>query len=79
MTTDATPETELRELARTAAWGLVKGGDLDDAASAGKGVLALRLDILDAARRAGITIDLDGDGISPIYTRTDLDAWPTPS
>ncbi|WP_285185302.1 hypothetical protein [Rhodococcus sp. MEB041] len=63
--------TELSELARRAAWGLMKGGDLD-AMDSGKNTLLLRLDILEAAARAGIVVDLDEHGIGTIYTREEL-------
>ena len=56
-----------------AAWGLAKGGDLD-ARHAGKAALAQRLDILDAAERAGIVINLAEHGIGRIYTRAEVDA-----
>lgn len=62
---------ELTELARQAAWGLVKGGDLD-ASGDGRTTLLLRLDILDAAARAGIVIDPAEHGIGLIYTRDEL-------
>ncbi|MGB2720454.1 MAG: hypothetical protein WBC54_11960 [Rhodococcus sp. (in: high G+C Gram-positive bacteria)] len=66
---DAT--TELTELARQAAWGLMKGGDLDTSGD-GRTTLLLRLDILDAATRAGIVIDRAAHGIGLIYTRNEL-------
>lgn len=62
---------ELTELALQAAWGLTKGGDLDSLDS-GKKTLLLRLDILDAASRAGIVVDLAQHGIGTIYTREEL-------
>lgn len=64
---------ELTELARGAAWGLAKGGDLD-ARHARKAALAQRLDILEAAERAGIVINLAEHGIGRIYTRAEVDA-----
>lgn len=70
---DNTSTEELTELARGAAWGLAKGGDLD-ARHAGKAALTQRLDILDAAERAGIVINLREHGIGRIYTRTEVDA-----
>lgn len=70
---DNTSAEELTELARCAAWGLAKGGDLD-ARHAGKAALAQRLDILDAAERAGIVINLAEHGIGRIYTRAEVDA-----
>lgn len=66
---------ELTELARVSAWGLAKGGDLD-ARHAGKVALAQRLDILEAAERAGIFINLTEHGIGRIYTRAEVDALP---
>lgn len=72
MTSQSTAEAELAELARVAAWGLMKGGDLDVWGD-GKTALSLRLDILEAAERAGIRIDLDGEGIGRIYTRAEVD------
>lgn len=69
---DNTSTEELTELARCAAWGLAKGGDLD-ARHAGKAALAQRLDILDAAERAGIVINLAEHGIGRIYTRAEVD------
>lgn len=72
MTSKSTVETELAELARRAAWGLMKGGHLDMWED-GEKVLSLRLDILEAAERAGIRVDLIGEGIGKIYTRTDVD------
>jgi len=62
----------LAQLAWGAAWGLVKGGDLDSRAEVGDAALRIRLDILDAAASAGIHIDLDENGIGEIYTREDL-------
>lgn len=70
---DNTSTEELTELARGAAWGLAKGGDLD-ALHAGKAALTQRLDILDAAERAGIVINLAQQGIGRIYTREEVDA-----
>lgn len=70
---DNTCTEELTELARGAAWGLAKGGDLD-ALHAGKAALTLRLDILEAAERAGIVINLAEHGIGRIYSRTEVDA-----
>jgi hypothetical protein len=70
---DSTAEAELTELARQAAWGLMKGGDLD-MAYVGKAALNERLAILEAAERAGIVIDLDAEGIGTIYTRAEVDA-----
>lgn len=70
---DTTSTEELAELARGAAWGLAKGGDLD-ARHAGKVALTQRLDILDAAERAGIVINLAEHGIGRIYTRAEVDA-----
>jgi hypothetical protein len=72
MNSKTTAEGELAELARTAAWGLMKGGDLDTWTD-GKKALSLRLDILEAAERVGIRIDLDGEGIGRIYTRAEVD------
>ena len=68
-----TSTEELTELARGAAWGLAKGGDLD-ALHAGKAALNQRLDILEAAERAGIVINLAEHGIGRIYTRAEVDA-----
>lgn len=70
---DTTCTEELTELARGAAWGLAKGGDLD-ALHAGTAALAQRLDILEAAERAGIVINLAEHGIGKIYTRAEVDA-----
>ena len=70
---DTKSTEELTELARGAAWGLAKGGDLD-ARHAGKAALAQRLDILEAAERAGIVINLADHGIGRIYTRAEVDA-----
>jgi hypothetical protein len=70
---DSTPDAELAELARGAAWGLAKGGHLD-ALEDGKGVLVERVKILEAAERAGIYIDLQEHGIGAIYTRAEIDA-----
>jgi hypothetical protein len=72
---NSTPTAELAELARDAAWGLAKGGDLDSLDD-GKAALVGRLDILEAAERAGIHIDLDGHGIGTIYTRAEIDNLP---
>jgi hypothetical protein len=72
---NSTPAAELAELARDAAWGLAKGGDLDSLDD-GKAALVGRLDILEAAERAGIHIDLDGHGIGTIYTRAEIDNLP---
>lgn len=72
MTSKSTADAELAELARGAAWGLMKGGHLDTWED-GKTALSLRLDILEAAERAGIRIDLDGEGIGTIYTRAEVD------
>ena len=71
--TTSTSTEELTELARGAAWGLAKGGDLD-ARHAGKAALAQRLDILAAAERAGIVINLAEHGIGRIYIRAEVDA-----
>ncbi|ARE38127.1 hypothetical protein A0W34_32155 (plasmid) [Rhodococcus sp. BH4] len=68
---DAEATVQLSELARQAAWGLVKGGHLD-ALEDGKATLLLRLDILEAAASAGITIGLEHEGIGVIYTRDEL-------
>lgn len=68
-----TSTADLAELARGAAWGLAKGGDLD-ALDAGKAVLTERLNILEAAGRAGIVINLGEHGIGEIYTRAEIDA-----
>lgn len=68
-----TSTEELAELARGAAWGLAKGGDLDSLEE-GKAALSQRLDILDAAERAGLVINLDEHGIGEIYTRAEIDA-----
>jgi hypothetical protein len=57
---NSTPAAELAELARAAAWGLAKGGHLDSLED-GKGALVERLNVLEAAERAGIHIDLDGE------------------
>lgn len=70
---NGTPAAELAELARAAAWGLAKGGHLD-ALEDGKGTLVERLNILEAAERADIHIDLDEHGIGTIYTRAEIDA-----
>jgi hypothetical protein len=40
----------------------------------GKAALLERLDILEAAERAGIYIDLKEHGIGAIYTRAEIDA-----
>ncbi|MEZ0355447.1 hypothetical protein [Mycobacterium sp. SA01] len=72
MTSNSTAEAELAELARQAAWGLMKGGDLDTW-DEGKHALSLRLDILDAAKRAGIHINRAAAGIGEIYTRAEVD------
>lgn len=70
---ETTTATEaLTELARTAAWGLVKGGDLDNRSHDGDAALLVRLDILDAAAAAGIHINTDEHGIGEIYTRAEL-------
>lgn len=71
---DTTATEALRELARTAAWGLAKGGDLDSLAADGTAALLERLDILDAAAAAGIHIDLDEHGIGEIYSRAELES-----
>jgi hypothetical protein len=68
--TNSTPAAELGELARAAAWGLAKGGHLDSLED-GKGALVERLNILEAAERAGIYIDLDEPGTDAIYTGGD--------
>ncbi|MCV7375700.1 hypothetical protein H5P33_23540 [Mycolicibacterium arabiense] len=68
---NSTAEAELAELARGAAWGLAKGGDLDSWED-GKAALDLRLDIIEAAERAGIRIDLAKVGIGTIYTRAEV-------
>ncbi|MCM3897087.1 hypothetical protein ND991_17925 [Gordonia sputi] len=75
--TDATQE--LTELARRAAWGLAKGGDLDalGPGNSNREVLLERWDVLDAARRAGIEIDLDAHGIGEIYSREYLEGLVT--
>ncbi len=70
---NSTPAAELAELARAAAWGLAKGGHLD-AREDGKAALVERLNILEAAERAGIYIDLKDHGIGTIYTRAEIDA-----
>lgn len=72
MTSNSTAEAELAELARRAAFGLMKRGHLD-AWEDGKPALKLRLDILEAAERAGIRIDRKGEGIGDIYTRAEVD------
>lgn len=77
-TKDDTAAQELAELARGAAWGLAKGGDLDSSTD-GKAALLERLDILDAAKRAGIHIDLADHGIGRIYTRTEVESAATPT
>ncbi|MCZ9635318.1 hypothetical protein [Rhodococcus sp. BH5] len=64
--------TELTELARAAAWGLMKGGHLD-CIEDGRGVLLLRWDILDAAARVGIDIKREQEGIGAVYTRAELE------
>jgi len=53
--------TELTELARAAACGLMKGGHLD-CLEDGRGVLLLRWDVLDAAARAGIDLNRKQEG-----------------
>lgn len=63
---------EFAELARAAAWGLVKGGHLDSLDEVGSATLLLRHDILDAAARAGIHIDTEAEGIGAIYGRDEL-------
>ncbi|WP_156666031.1 hypothetical protein [Rhodococcus qingshengii] len=68
---DAEATVQLTELARQAAWGLVKGGHLD-ALGDGKATLLLRWDILEAAAKAGVTVDLKNEGIGVIYTRDEL-------
>jgi hypothetical protein len=73
MSETSTAAEVLANLAWGAAWGLVKGGDLDSRGELGDAVLRLRLDILDAAASAGIHIDLVEHGIGEIYTREDLD------
>lgn len=73
MSETITATEALTELARSAAWGLVKGGDLDSLREVGDAALRIRLDILDAAASAGIHIDLDDHGIGEIYTREELD------
>jgi hypothetical protein len=70
---NSTPAAELAELARAAAWGLAKGGHLDSLED-GRAVLVERLNILDAAERAGIYIDLKEHGIGAVYTRAEIDA-----
>ncbi|PND54135.1 hypothetical protein CRM90_29735 [Mycobacterium sp. ENV421] len=70
---DNVSSAELAELARAAAWGLAKGGDLDSLED-GRAALTQRLDILDAAERAGIVIDLSEHGIGTIYTRAEIEA-----
>lgn len=72
MSETTTAAEALAQLAWGAAWGLVKGGDLDSRAEVGDAALLIRLDILDAAASAGIHIDLDENGIGEIYTREDL-------
>ncbi|WP_301123510.1 hypothetical protein [Mycolicibacterium fortuitum] len=74
MSNSSTAATELAELARTAAWGLVKGGDLDSFAEDGKAALLERLDILEAAQRAGVPVDLDAHGIGRIYIRAEVES-----
>jgi hypothetical protein len=70
---NSTPAAELAELARAAAWGLAKGGHLDSLED-GKAALVERLNILEAAERAGIYIDLKEHGIGAIYTRAEIAA-----
>ncbi len=73
MSNSSTPAADLAELARGAAWGLAKGGHLDSWED-GKAALFIRLDILEAAERAGIHVDLKGEGIGSIYTRAEVNA-----
>lgn len=72
MSDNETAAGELAELARAAAWGLTKGGDLDSF-SDGRPALRSRLDVLEAAERAGIHIDLDEHGIGAIYSRSEVE------
>ncbi|GAA2809982.1 hypothetical protein GCM10010533_55530 [Mycolicibacterium pallens] len=72
VTGKSTAENELAELARQAAWGLMKGGHLDMWED-GKAALSQRLDTLEAAERAGIHIDRAAEGIGQIYTRAEVD------
>lgn len=72
MSETTTAAEALANLAWGAAWGLVKGGDLDSRGEVGDAALRIRLDILDAAASAGIHIDLEENGIGEIYTREDL-------
>ncbi|NKS85636.1 hypothetical protein GS894_23860 [Rhodococcus hoagii] len=70
---DSDATRELTELARRAAWGLVMGGDLDSLREDGRAALLERWNILDAAERAGITVDLKAEGIGEIYSREFLE------
>jgi hypothetical protein len=70
---NSTPAAELAELARAAAWGLAKGGDLDSVAAV-KAALVERLNIIEAAESPGIYIDLKEHVIGEIYTRAEIDA-----
>ncbi|WP_179475341.1 hypothetical protein [Mycolicibacterium vinylchloridicum] len=72
VTSKSTAVAELTELARQAAHGLMKGGHLDMWED-GKAALRQRLDILEAAERAGIPIDPAAEGIGRIYTRAEVD------
>ncbi|MFI8976514.1 hypothetical protein ACIGO9_26760 [Nocardia asteroides] len=75
MTNSDAAAAELAELARQAAWGLMKGGHLDMAED-GRVALAVRLSILEAAERAGIRVDRAEHGIGDIYTREEIEALP---
>lgn len=73
--TNTDPAEELTELARQAAWGLLKGGDLD-AREDGKDMMLARIGILEAAERAGIRVDREAHGMGDIYTREEIEALP---
>lgn len=70
---DTTATPDLAERARAAAWGLAKGGHLDALDDAPREVLLERWDILDQAADAGITINLEAEGIGEIYSREFLE------
>lgn len=71
-TKSSSADEELAELARGAAWGLVKGSHIDSSEE-GKAALSLRLDILEAAKRAGLRTDFSDEGIGTIYTRAEVE------